>query len=58
MTRSNILKKLACIMLAALMCAGSLALTGCGSDDSSGATTEQAATQDNCYGDDLPVVNK
>ena len=59
MTRSNILKKLAVIMLAALMCAGSLALTGCGgSDDSSSATTEQATTQDNCYGDDLPVVNK
>ena len=31
---------------------GTVALTGCGPDESA-----QQAEQDNCYGDDLPVIN-
>jgi ABC-type glycerol-3-phosphate transport system substrate-binding protein len=76
MTRT--VKNIAVLSAAALMCAGALALTGCGESEST-STTVQSATpaaestttttatstdesssdeeQDNCYGDDLPVVN-
>lgn len=79
MTRT--VKNIAVLSAAALMCAGALALTGCGESESTSTTvqsatpaaesastdaasTDEAASdassdeeQDNCYGDDLPVVN-
>ncbi|MDO4796848.1 MAG: hypothetical protein Q4A01_02385 [Coriobacteriales bacterium] len=56
---SKRLSSLIPILLAVVLALGSLTLVGCGgsSDDSSKAdanTTEQ----DNCYGDDMPVINE
>lgn len=43
---------LASALLAGLLAVSPLALAACSS-----SSTEQTTTQDDCYGDDLPVVN-
>lgn len=63
---SMFVRACAATALCALLGCATFALAGCGSDASSSAdeqqTTEQQAAsaeeQDNCYGDDLPVINQ
>ena len=68
MTRTNSLKNIVVLAGAALLAAGALALTGCGEQEQQGTTVQSATPaasdnsagegeQDNCYGDDLPVIN-
>ena len=70
MTRTNSLTNIVVLAGAALLAAGALALTGCGEQEQQGTTVQSAtpaasqpaasdssAEQDNCYGDDLPVIN-
>ena len=73
MTRTNSLKNIAVLACAVLLAAGALALTGCGEQEQQGTTVQSATPaasqpassdngagegeQDNCYGDDLPVIN-
>lgn len=70
MTRTSSLKNIVVLAGAALLAAGALALTGCGEQEQQGTTvqsatpaasqptsTDNGAEQDNCYGDDLPVIN-
>ncbi len=70
MTRTSSLKNIVVFAGAALLAAGALALTGCGEQEQQGTTvqsatpaasqpasTDNSAEQDNCYGDDLPVIN-
>jgi len=51
---SKFLRTIMCALLVFTMTTSSLVLVGCSSDDSSSTQT----TQDDCYGDDLPVVNE
>lgn len=68
MTRTSSLKNIVVLAGAALLAAGALALTGCGEQEQQGTTVQSATPaasqpaasdneQDNCYGDDLPVIN-
>ena len=73
MTRTNSLKNIVVLAGAALLAAGALALTGCGEQEQQGTTVQSATPaasqpassdnstgegeQDNCYGDDRPVIN-
>ena len=69
MTRTSSLKNIIVLAGAALLAAGALALTGCGEQEQQGTTVQSAtpaasqpastdnSEQDNCYGDDLPVIN-
>lgn len=70
MTRTSSLKNIVVLAGTALLAAGALALTGCGEQEQQGTTVQSAtpaasqpaasdnsAEQDNCYGDDLPVIN-
>lgn len=70
MTRTSSLKNIIVLAGAALLAVGALALTGCGEQEQQGTTvqsatpaasqpasTDNSTEQDNCYGDDLPVIN-
>lgn len=63
----NCKKLILSVALAAVFAFGSVSLVACGSSSSgassssSAAATSQSASagsQDNCYGDDLPKINK
>lgn len=52
----SFVSRILAVALTAMLAFGGLALAGCNSDNG-GDQKDQAAEQDNCYGDDLPVIN-
>ncbi len=46
------------LLLAAILAFGSLALVGCGGSGDANKAESNATEQDNCYGDDMPVINE
>ena len=57
-TRFSISRMLLALLLALSLGFSTTALVGCGGDEPQQSAAAADDEQDNCYGDDLPAVNK